>query len=220
MRAVGYNCTYGRWSVSYERVVSFLEDLGMHSRHTLRTLSDDLHRKVIDSIGNLSLTIVEGIINIQAERNERNNATDDLPPVLPHELLKMSTAEFGNQIVDVHLQQLRESWTEEDIAKIEKEHRQLRKAYRDEPAVKSAIDQYEATAIMSFDTGWETVKGRFDVLRDFCGGIATVFANTASVESDFSVLGWEKDAFRLSITDLSLEGIMQCKQFRSLSLLT
>src|SRR5947207_9196693 len=50
------------------------------------------------------------------------------------------------------------------------------------------------------------------VLRDFFGGIATVFANTASVESDFSILGWERDEYRLSLTDLSLEGIMQSKQ--------
>ena len=63
------------------------------------------------------------------------------------------------------------------------------------------------------------MDGRFDILRDFSGGIATVFANTASVESDFSILGWEKDAFRLSITDLSLEGILQCKQYEMLSLL-
>ena len=48
---------------------------------------------------------------------------------------------------------------------------------------------------------------------DFCGGIATMFANTASVESDFSTLGWEMDDHRLSMTDLSLEGILHCKQF-------
>jgi len=46
-----------------------------------------------------------------------------------------------------------------------------------------------------------------------------VFANTASVESDFSILGWEKDAYRLSITDLSLEGVIQCKQYEMLSCL-
>lgn len=63
------------------------------------------------------------------------------------------------------------------------------------------------------------VDGRFHILRDFNGGIATIFANTASVESDFSILDWEKDAFRLSITDLSLEGILQCKQYEMLSLL-
>ena len=40
-----------------------------------------------------------------------------------------------------------------------------------------------------------------------------MFANTASVESDFSILGWEMDDHRLSMTDLSLEGILHCKQF-------
>jgi hypothetical protein len=217
--SVGFNCTYGRWSVSYERVMEFLEDQGMYSRKTLQGLSDELHRKVIQSIGQLITRIVEGIINIQAERNERNHAADDLPPVLPHELVKLSTRNYGNTVVDLHLEQLHHSWKEEDIAEIENEHRRLRIAYQTEPVLKSALDVYEATGITSFETGWALVEGRFEVLRDFCGGIATVFANTASVESDFSIINWEKDLYRLSLTDLSLEGIMQCKQHKLLSLL-
>ena len=98
------------------------------------------------------------------------------------------------------------------IAEIENQHWPLISAYRQEPALKSALDTYVQVSIKSFDTAWAIVEGRFDILRDFCGGIATVFANTASLESDFSILGWEKDKFRLSITDLSLEGVMHCKQ--------
>jgi hypothetical protein len=33
--------------------------------------------------------------------------------------------------------------------------------------------------LMSFETGWAIVQGKFNILRDFCGGIATVPANTA-----------------------------------------
>ena len=51
---------------------------------------------------------------------------------------------------------------------------------------------------------------------DFYGGIESIFPNTASVESNFSILGWKKDEFRLSLTDLSLEGIMHCKQYKAL----
>jgi len=54
-------------------------------------------------------------------------------------------------------------------------------------------------------------------LKDFCGGIATVFPNTATVEADFSNISWEKDDFRKSLTYLSLEGILQCKQYDLLS---
>jgi hypothetical protein len=215
--AAGFNSTYGRWSVSYESVVLFIEGLGIYARRTLQLLPHELQHKVIQSIGQLATTIVEGIVNIQVERDAKNHAADDIPPVLPHELVKISTAHYGNTVVDEHLEQLKHSWTSEDIAEIENQHRQLCTAYRSEPALKSALDSYGETGTISFETGWSIVEGRFDILRDFCGGIATVFANTASVESDFSVLGWEKDTYRLSITDLSLEGIMQCKQFEILS---
>lgn len=212
-----FNVAKGRWLVEYSQIVLFLESLGMHPRQTLQTLNDELHRKVLHSIGHLTISILEGIVNIQAERNERNYADDDLPPVLPHEIVKLSTSDFGNTIVDMHLPQLRHSWNERTIAEIEIQHRQLTIAYRQEPALKSALDKYEEVSIKSFDTAWAIVEGRFDILRDFCGGIATVFPNTASVESDFSILGWEKDKHRLSITDLSLEGIMHCKQYDILS---
>ena len=79
--------------------------------------------------------------------------------------------------------------------------------------LKSAIDAYAHVDIKSFEMAWEVVDGWFEILHDFCGGIATVFANTASVESDFSILGWERDEYRLSMTDLSLEEVLHCKQY-------
>ena len=45
----------------------------------------------------------------------------------------------------------------------------------------------------------------------FVGELPAVFANTASVESDFSILGWERDEYKLSMMDLSLEGVLHCK---------
>ena len=75
------------------------------------------------------MRVVEEIVNIQAERNERNHADNDLPHVLPHELIKLSTGDFGKSTVDVHLQQLRHSWSEQTIAEIENAHRQLIIAY-------------------------------------------------------------------------------------------
>jgi hypothetical protein len=135
---------------------------------------------------------------------------------MPYELVKMSTGDFGKNIVDVHLEQLRHSWSTEDINGIEREHSELVTAYRKEPAFRSALEASACVDIPSFDSAWDVVEGRFEILRDFCGGIATVFANTASVESDFSILGWVKDEYSLSMTDLSLEGILHCKQYEIL----
>jgi hypothetical protein len=192
----------GRWRVGYADIVEFVEGLGMYSRHTLQQLDNDMHRKVVHSMGELALRIVDGVVNIQAERDQRNHADSDLPHVLPHKLIKITTHEFGMTTINVHLCQLRNFWSEATIAKIKNEHRQLVIAYRNKPILKAAIDSYIHVEIQSFEMAWDVLKGRFEILRDFCGGIAMVFANTASVESDFSVLGWERDKFRLSMTDL------------------
>ena len=64
---------------------------------------------------------------------------------------------------------------------------------------------------MFFNDAWDSVPG-CKRLRTFCGGLATVFPNTTSVESDFSILKWELDEFRSSLMHLSVEGVMQAKQ--------
>jgi hypothetical protein len=116
-----------------------------------------------------------------------------------------------------HLDQLQQTWSDESITNIELEHQLLRSAYLHERPFKEALDACDNKT--SFQEGWHIVGERFRDLRNFCGGIATVFPNTATVESGFSQLGWEKDEYRMSLTDLSLEGILQCKQFKTLKFL-
>jgi hypothetical protein len=53
---------------------------------------------------------------------------------------------------------------------------------------------------------------QFSLLKRFFGGLASLFPCTATVESDFSVINWEKDNYRASLTDFSLEGILHSKQ--------
>ncbi len=43
--------------------------------------------------------------------------------------------------------------------------------------------------------------------------IATLFPGTSTVEFDFSILHWEKDSFRKSLSDFGLEGMLQAKQW-------
>ena len=63
-----------------------------------------------------------------------------------------------------------------------------------------------------FNNAWDDLQGQFDHLRAFSGGLATAFANTTSVESDFSILKWEKSDNSHALTNLSLEGVFQAKQ--------
>eukprot|EP00173_Palmaria_palmata_P004412 Plantae.Rhodophyta-Palmaria_palmata.ctg5933.p1 GENE.Plantae.Rhodophyta-Palmaria_palmata.ctg5933~~Plantae.Rhodophyta-Palmaria_palmata.ctg5933.p1 ORF type:complete len:102 (-),score=25.89 Plantae.Rhodophyta-Palmaria_palmata.ctg5933:9-278(-) len=63
-----------------------------------------------------------------------------------------------------------------------------------------------------FNDAWDECGGRFAQLRLFAGGLAVAFANTASVESDFSILKFEFNASRISLSNLSIGGTMQAKQ--------
>ena len=47
-----------------------------------------------------------------------------------------------------------------------------------------------------------------------------MFPNTATVESDFSLIGFEKNVYRQSLTNFSLEGILHAKQFDTLCALS
>jgi hypothetical protein len=68
----------------------------------------------------------------------------------------------------------------------------------------------------SFRSAWSGSGELFPRLQQFCGDMAAAFPNTATVESDFSVQGWEKDEYRQSLADFSLEGILHAKQFNEL----
>lgn len=186
----------------------------MYIRDLFKELEPERQFQVISTIAHLVLDIVEGILAIQAERNSCNDTLDALPPTLPHELAKIRGSMFG-EILLAHVDRLRQFWSEQAIADIEDQHKKLVLAYQNEPILQSKLDDCNHNT--SFEVAWRIVEGRFDILRDFCGGIATIFANTVTVESDFSILGWEKDEYRMSLTDLSLEGVMQCKQFELLS---
>ena len=69
---------------------------------------------------------------------------------------------------------------------------------------------------MEFKDGWSYTGGHFPVLRDFYGGLATVFPGTATVEIEFYIIKYVNNDFQTLLTDFSLEGILHVKQLRPL----
>jgi hypothetical protein len=103
------------------------------------------------------------------------------------------------------------------VDELEREFRSFEAAVHAESALSNTLKTHCATT--GFEVAWQTLGTRFAKLRQFCGGLATVFPGTATVESDFSVLKWEHDEFRSTLTELSLECILQCKQFKKVLVL-
>jgi hypothetical protein len=95
---------------------------------------------------------------------------------------------------------------------LEREFRAFKAAVNDYQALFSTIQAHGRTT--SFDVAWTSLGCRFPRLKQYCGGLASAFPGTATVVSDVSILNWEFDEFRTSLTELSLEGMLQRKQFK------
>jgi hypothetical protein len=131
-------------------------------------------------------------------------------PMLPTQLIKLCTNVFIREVLDpfhTHISKFRPI---EKIDLIEDEHNDLLKVYKANPILKATIDKQDHQT--SFNLGWDVLlASQFDSMCAFVSGLATVFANIALVESNFSILKWEMDENQTSLMHLSLEGIFQAK---------
>ena len=102
------------------------------------------------------------------------------------------------------------------MEEIETQQKKLYQEYRLDDGVRDILDGHDHTT--TFNNSWDALdRASYARVRQFAGGLASVFANSTSVESDISILKWEMDEFRTSMMDLSLEGIFQAKQLEQLA---
>ena len=195
----------GGWTIYIDSVLGFLDDQGMIIHDLMISVPDDFRLGVISEVGQLIVGFIDGVSRIFSLRDFENKPIeDDFPSVLPQSLAKLQGIDFLPL-----LQTYRERFAN-SLNQIATEQIQLFKAYQTEPSLQTAFDQVNDH---SFEKNWDIVKGRFYKLRSFSGALLTVFPNTASVESEFSVLGWEKDEHRESLSNISLEGILHNERF-------
>lgn len=207
----------GSFIITHEHVRSCLDGLGLWMMEQLESLATDDLCDLLSTIGKLFVEAADGISQITVERSAENEASsDELPPVLPHELSRIDMRQFV-KVLQAHRERVLPYFGSQGMNDISTEFSQFLRAFREEPqfkeAVLSALDEH---GVAGFKDAWEPTSGRFPLLQKFCGGLASAFPNTATVESDISVIGWEKDESRTDLTDFSLEGILHAKQFHAL----
>jgi hypothetical protein len=71
---------------------------------------------------------------------------------------------------------------------------------------------------VDFVEGWSPTNVTFLMLQESCGGLASAFPNNATVESDFVIIGWEKNDSRTDLTDYTRSNSMTSKYFRASAL--
>lgn len=202
----------GSYATRLDHAREFIDDLGSYAVQAMQGFSREEVEMIESSVAQLFTGLVDGIADVVAERSASNAASvEQLPAVTPQRLVTMRGAEFAAVIIRFKPRLSRNGMSEAAIEQIETEFAELKAAYRSEAPTKAAIDGNDDTT--SFADSWKMLPGRFTLLNEFCGGIASVFPNTSRVEADFSTIKREKNPMRSSLSDFSLEGILHAGQF-------
>ncbi len=116
---------------------------------------------------------------------------------------------FIEHVLGPYREMMIKAWGKELVDLIEQEHRALVEVVRGYAPLKHIVDSHSFQTM--FNDAWDALPAQpaLNHLRLFCGGLASAFANTTCMESDFSILKCEKDAYRTCLMALSLEGVFQ-----------
>jgi hypothetical protein len=158
------------------------------------------------------LKLVEDMDEVVAERDSDNDAAQELPPIMPKQVLGLRPRDFTT-LLSKHRQRLAGTHIGlPEITMMENEFKSFKLAYAREPVLKAAIDSVDEDTA-DFDVAWKVLGTRYPGLHKFFGGLATVFPGTSSVESDFSLLKMTSDKHSTNLTDFSLESKLHAVQF-------
>ena len=118
------------------------------------------------------------------------------------------------KLVQNHHLHLVTHFNDSGLEQINQEFCAFQQALHEEVEFKEAIKLTENDAVsMDFKLLWLPTNNCFPWLQSFCGGLASAFSNTATVESYFSIIGFGKSDDRHDLRDFSLEGILHAKQY-------
>ena len=184
----------GSFFLSYDAACLYLENLRVWVLQSVDSLTIEDLDPLLNSVGQLFVDAAEGIskvINVD-DNNSSIGLFSNLPPVLPCELAKIKMRMFAKVMQNHHLH-LVTYFNDSGLKQIGQEFCAFQHAFHQEEEFEDAIKLTENDAVsMDFKLLWLPTYNHFPLLQSFCGGLVSAFPNTATVESDFSIIGWEK----------------------------
>lgn len=205
----------GGFSMSLVSARTFVLNLGnMYIVSLFQNLEHEnpvQYEKINRSVANMFVALVQGIFVLSPECGADSRAVNtQMPPCQPHSIAKLGSFEFSS-IVLKQLSRIKHTYDDHYVDGLEREFKDFEEKYASDRGFKQIVDN-TADRTSTFQDNWKSFQPTYPKLVEFCGGLASVFPGTSTVESDFSVIGWEKDEYRFHLTDLSLEGILHTKQ--------
>lgn len=175
-----------------------------------KTTHEEEYKAMLERIVHLFLYLIHGVYILSPERNEVNGACiRTIPAVMPYSLAEAGSFQFSTALMEQR-NRLRVSFSDQEIDDLELQFKEFETKYHRDDVFKKLVQN--TSELKTFAEAWGWLYKTYPMLVAFAGGMATTFPGTSTVESDFSVIGWEKDEYRTMLSDHSLEGILHSKQ--------
>jgi hypothetical protein len=210
----------GCFTVKYRDIIAKASEHGLDAREAIEELSESEYETVLVAadVAALGLVTVHGLFCLNVEIGDEDGQAVSLPPVLPLSLGDLSTTSMQDLIIEMRAR-LTNTLPPSVLHAICAEHKELRKALQNSSNLRQQLEDARGEVAAGFDSCWEPIGSKFPYLRLFACGLATVFPGSSSVESDFSILAFDKGIHRSTLADISIEGQFHARQWKGVECL-
>ena len=208
----GHGIRMGPFTLTADAMKEKICGMDLWVLEAVEALADSDLNAVMRVMAVLYLTALNGLMKVQAERNCYDQEFDSIPSYTPLDLISLSSVDFV-RIVRKHKNRILLSFDECEITKIIEERSGLVTAVAREPTLKFSL---ESVAHKPFNQAWEPAGHRFQSLRRYAAGLASLMPTTSRVEADFSFINYRKNEYTSALSDFSLEGILFARQLKEL----
>ena len=187
----------GSFRMTIASAKSFLLNLGstyvIDLVNQYKTTHAEDYKVMLENITYLFLHLVHGVYILSPERNEVNGAcSHTIPAVMPYSLAEAGSFSFSTAVMEQR-NRLHVSFLDEEIDDLESQYTNFHSNYHNDDVFKKLVQ--DTSELKTFGEAWGWLYRKYPMLVAFAGGMATTFPGTSTVESDFSVIGWEKDEY-------------------------
>lgn len=176
--------------VTREKIAeAIIEEGGMTVQTEIDRLKEDggtetgsPYYDVLKAVATFSLTIVDGVSKIVAEKGVVEDdagagvGVNEIPPVLPVvDLCSMAPPHAFSAVLQKQKDRLLAKVSEEDIENVDAQFQRLRIACCEDEGMRLRLDANHSTnKVQSFKDSWSPLGKEYDALKEFCGGLASV----------------------------------------------
>ena len=208
------NISKGQFIVSKAGLDELIRGIDVDAADLYRELDDRLQSAVISASAVLYVSGMQGLAVIISGRHAAGRESSPVPPCLPVELINTSNVDFVS-LVGSHKHALRSHFGDAFLQTVCQQHKDLVRAVAHEAPLSSQL-QAKARTRMVFSKSWSPCGSRFQELRQFAAGLATVMPTTSHVEGNFSLMCYRRNTYASALTDFALEGAVYAKQYEDL----